>query len=160
MNDLVRASIEARKNAILSTYEIEDNVILNEIEDLFNRIYQFGESCVDSMDFETKFANSPLNKEYIELYTKIATNCTQKVVEEVEAPDVKSDGEYILEDFTSEVKYQMEDATQPIRGRMYREAYDKARDIPIVGEALNVKQHIDFFSKFKKKKEDDENEED
>ena len=34
-----------------------------------------------------------------------------------------------------------------------QEAYDTIRDIPIVGDAMTVKQHFDFFSRFRKKKD-------
>ena len=157
MNDLIRASIDARKMAIYNFYDITDEVIIEEIDNLFDRIYAFGENCVDVEDFEVKFAKSRLNQEYIELFAKIGTICNQRVVVNTENNDIKSDGEYILDDFTSEIKYQMESSTQPIRGKIYREVYDKARDIPVVGDALNVKQHLDLFGKFKKKKEDKDN---
>lgn len=153
MNDLVKNSIESRKQAVLNRYKIEDKELLNKIDELFSKISQFGENCIDSMDFETKFASSTLNKEYIELFTQIATSCTPIIHEVEERDDIKSDKEYILEDVKGEVKYQIESATQPLRREAYQETYDKVRDIPIVGDVLNVKQHIDFFSKFKKKKD-------
>ncbi len=59
-----------------------------------------------------------------------------------------------MDDIKSEVKYQADSLTQPIRHELYQETYDKARDILVVGDALNVKQHIDFFSRFKKKKDE------
>ena len=38
-----------------------------------------------------------------------------------------------------------------MRRRARQDIYNKARDIPVVGEALTAKQHFDFFSRFKKK---------
>ena len=153
MNNLVKNSIESRRQAVLNSYKIEDKELLNKIEELFNKINEFGETCDDSMEFETKFASSNLNQEYIDLFTKIATSCMPIIHESEERNDIKSDAEYILDDITSEVKYQIESATGPIRRKLTQEAYDKVRDIPIARDVLNVKQHIDFFSKFKKKKD-------
>ena len=149
MNDLIKASIEARRAALFNSYEIEDISIKNEIENLFNRIIEFGETCIDTMDFETKFASSTLNQEYIALFTKIATTCKSKITESAEDDDIEIIEDEI--DLKSEMQYELKEATQPIRGQLYRKAYDEARDIPVIGDALNIKQHIDFFGKFKKK---------
>ena len=51
----------------------------------------------------------------------------------------------------SEIK---EEVTHQIRHKAYRESYDKMRDIPVVGEVMSVRQHVNFFSRFKKKKND------
>ena len=153
MNDLIKASIEARKIAIFNAYEIKEQTIIDKIDELFNKINEFGESCSDSSDFETKFTSSSLNQEYINIFTEIATNCKQKELTIEDDESIKTDGEYILEDVTSEIKYQAESATQPLRRKATQEVFDKARDIPVVGEVLNAKQHIDFFSRFRKKKD-------
>ena len=93
MNDLVKASIEGRKNAIFSAYDITEQSIIDKIEDLFKRINEFGETCTDSMDFESKFASSELNQEYVELFTEIATKCKPIVRQNEETRHVKSDAE-------------------------------------------------------------------
>ena len=159
MNDLVKSSIESRKNAIFNAYNITEQNIIEKIENLFKRINEFGENCTDNIDFESKFASSELNQEYIQLFTEIATSCSQIVRQSEENTNVKSDEEAILEDISSELKYQAKEAIQPIRSKIYQETYDEVRDIPIVGDILNVKQHVDFFSRFKKKKEKDEDKE-
>lgn len=159
MNDLVKASIESRKNAVFNAYNITEKNIIEKIDNLFKRINEFGENCTDSMDFESKFASSELNQEYIQLFTEIATSCPQIIRQSEENTNVKSDEEAILEDISSELKYQAKEAVQPIRSKIYQETYDEVRDIPIVGDILNVKQHVDFFSRFRKKKEKDEDEE-
>ena len=153
MNNLVKSSIDARKNAIFNGYEITEQTILDKIDEVFKKINEFGENCVDSADFETKFASSPLNQEYISLFTEVATNCKQKTIESNDNSNIKTDEEYILEDIESEMIYQVENATQPLRRQITQEAFDEARDIPVVGDILNAKQHIDFFSRFKKKKD-------
>ena len=156
MNDMVKTSISARKDSLFTAYDIKDEELLKKIEDLFKRIEKFGESCKDAADFETKFATDPLNQEYINLFTEVATKCTAKNIAHAEAQDVKSDAEYILDDVASELKYQAESATSAVRHQAYQEAYDKVRDIPGIGQAMEIKQHIDFFGRFGKKKEYDE----
>ena len=155
MNDLVKSSIEGRKSAVYNSYNIEEQSIIDKIEDLFRRINEFGENCTDNMDFESKFAVSELNQEYIQLFTEIATTCTP-IVREVEERQVQSD------ELESELRYQAKEATLPMRRKMRQEAYDEARDTPIIGDVMNIKQHIDFFSrfgKFRKKKKDDKKKE-
>ena len=157
MNDIVKANIEARKNAILGAYEIKEQDLLDSINDLFNRINELGESCSECGEFESKFASSSLNQEYIDIFTKIVTTCSP-ITRETETVRVKTTGEEIADEVASELKYQLEDATMPIRRELRQEAYDQVRDIPIVGDALNIKQHVDFFSRFKKKKNEDDEE--
>ena len=161
MNDLVKTSIESRKTAIFNGYEITDENLINKIEELFKRINEFGETCTDNMDFETKFATSQLNQEYINLFTEIATTCPQKSVQNVENREIKSDAQYVLEDVGSEIKYQVDSATMPMRRQMREEAERTARNTPVVGEIMEAKQYADLFGKFfkKKKKDDDEEEE-
>lgn len=158
MNDVVKISIDGRKNAIFSAYDIKDQSIINKIEDLFRRINELGETCKDSMDFESKFASSELNQEYIQLFTEIATKCPQ-IVRQTEERHVKSDAECIAEDVASEIRYQVKDATLPLRRQVHEEALKTARNTPIIGEIMEAKQYADFFGRFKKKKKDKEEKE-
>ena len=158
MNDLVKSSIEGRKNAIFSAYNITDQSIKDKIENLFKRINEFGESCLDNMDFESKFANSELNQEYINLFTEIATNCTQIVRQTEENKNIKSDGEYFAEEVASEIRYQTRNATEPIRRQMHEETLKAARNTPVIGDILEAKQYADLFSRFKKKKKKEDEE--
>lgn len=152
MNELIKASIDGRRNAFFTAYDIKNEDTLKKIEELFQKIEEFGSSCTDSMDFENKFASSPLNQEYIDLFTLVATTETAKNIES-EPNHVKSDAEYIADEVVSDVKYIADDLTMPARRKARQEAYDKARDIPVLGEAMTAKQHFDFFSRFKKNKD-------
>ena len=58
MNEMVKNSIDARKNAIYNTYEITDDKLKKEIDELFDKIYEFGEDIKDQSEFETKFNSS------------------------------------------------------------------------------------------------------
>ena len=155
MNDLVKNSIECRKNSIYAAYNITEQGIVEKIEDLFKRINEFGESCVDSMDFETKFASSTLNQEYIQLFTEIATTCAP-IVRQSEERHVKSDEEYRQEELESEIRYQTRNATEPIRRKVHQEAYKTALNAPIIGDIIGAKNTVDFFGRFKKKKDKEE----
>lgn len=149
----VESSIETRKQAFFNAYEINDSELIDKINVLFSKIEEFGRSCNDVMDFETKFASSDLNQEYINLFTEIGSKCSPKVYNS-EPVSVKSGASYIADDIASEVKYQADSLTQPMRHELYQETYDKARDIPVVGDVMNAKQHFDFFSRFKKKNDE------
>lgn len=149
MDSIVKSSIDARKNAFTNSYNITDESLIKKIDDLFVRINELGESCKDATEFETAFASSPLNQEYINLFTEIATTSTP-ITYESNNTDVKSDDDYIKEEIDSELRYQADSLSQPIRRELHQEAYDKARDIPVVGNALDIKQKVGFFSRFKK----------
>jgi hypothetical protein len=153
MNDMVKMSIDGRKNAFYSAYEINDDSIKKEIDELFNKIYDFGKDCTDATQFETAFATSPLNNEYINLFTKVAQTC-KPIVYESTPVNVKSDEEMLKEELESEARYQMKEATLPAR-RVAREAVDRAaRNTPILGDVIQAKQTMDLFGKFRKKKDD------
>ena len=155
MDSIVKQSIDSRKQAVLSSYKIEDNKIINKIDDLFKRIYEFGEKCSDSTDFETKFASSPLNQEYIHLYTELATTCTP-ITYESDNSDVQSTKDYVLDDVKSEARMLAEDLSMPARHAARTEFDDRVRDIPVVGDAIQAKQTFDLFKKFKRNKNENE----
>ena len=158
MNDSVKASVDSRKTAIYNAYDINKDDVKAKVEDLFKRIEEFAATCSDSMDFETKFASNPLNQEYIDIFTLVATNCPTKLQPVVDNPDAKSNGEVIAENAASDLKYMADDLTSPMRHQAYQATYDAARDVPVLGEVMTAKQHFDFFSRFKKKKNKDEEE--
>lgn len=164
MNDMVKNSIDARKAGVLNAYKIKDENLLRKLDDLFERINQFGETCLDAMDFESKFANSELNQEYIALFTEIAS-CSEQVIYEAKVDStIKSDKEKLLEDAQQELRYQVDEATMPARRIARQEAYDAARNTPIIGDLMYAKQNIDMIGKigglFKKKKKDNEEKKD
>lgn len=150
MRDDVKISIDARRNAIMSAYDIKNESLLKKVDDLFRKIEELGKESNDLMDFENKFASSELNQEYISLFTEISTSCTPIIFNE-ENTEVKSDGERVLDDIYSEVKYQADSLTHAARRQARQKAYDEVRDLPVIGEVMTAKQHFDFFKKFKKK---------
>jgi hypothetical protein len=149
MNEIVKASINGRKEAFFNAYEINDDEIKAKIEDLFKRINTFGEE--HEANFEADFLSSPLNQEYIDLFTFVATRCKAKVYES--SNNVKSDSDYVKDEIASEIKYQAKEATFPLRRKVREKVESEMRDLPIIGDAMTVKQHVDFFGRFKKKDE-------
>ena len=155
MDSIVKQSIEARKQAFTNAYKIEDQNIIDKIDELFNRINELGETCSDASDFEMKFASSPLNQEYISLFTELATTC-EPIIYESDNSNVQSTKDYILDDARMEAKLAIEDATMPAR-HAAREEFDSAlRDVPVLGDAIQAKQTFDLFKKFKKNKDKSE----
>lgn len=130
MNSVVKQCIDGRKMAFSSAYELTDTY-KKKVDELFQKIEDFGDSFSDAMDFETKFAASSLNKEYTDLFTEVATNCKYILPPPVERDDIKSDKEQLKDEILSDAKYLAKDLTLPAR-RKAREAFDsKMRDTPL-----------------------------
>ena len=148
MNEYVKQSIEGRRLAFSNSYELTD-VYKKRVEELFKKIEELGEKASDAMDFETKFASSPLNTEYTNLFTEIATNC-KCIIPINSETEVKSNGEAIMDDVMSDVKYVVEDLSMPAR-RKAREAIDsKINDTPL-GDIRQASNTISLFKKIFKK---------
>lgn len=142
MNDILKPSIESRKTALFSAYDIKDPGNLKTIDDYFKKLEEFAKDYNDVMAFETAFASSPLCQEYSDLFVQIMnTECTI----DGKAPVVEVQEEYTLQD---EMRDDMERA---VRRRARQDAYDVARDLPVIGEAMTAKQHFDLFDRFRKK---------
>ena len=147
MSDNIRPNIESRRNAIFDNYEIEDEKLLKQINDYFERLEEFASKYDDPMKFETDFASSKYAKEYSDIFTKIMGGG-------ITARSVAKDAG---ESLASEI---VEDASLHARRKARGQVESQIRDIPIIGDVLNVKQHIDFFGRFKKNRKEDKNEED
>lgn len=142
MNEILKPSIESRKTALFSCYDIKDPGNLKTIEEYFKKLEEFAKDYNDVMEFETAFASSPLSKEYSDLFVQIMNT---ESTTDGKAPVHEKEEEYTIQD---ELKDDMERA---VRRKARQEAYDKVRDIPVVGEAMTAKQHFDFFNRFRKK---------
>ena len=142
MNEILKPSIESRKNALFSAYDIKDKGNLQTIDNYFKKLEEFAKDYNDVMEFETAFAKSPLAKEYSDLFVQIMnTECTSDGV----APVQNYEEEYTPQD---ELK---DDLERAVRRRARQDVYNKARSVPVLGDAMTVKQHMDLFGKFRKK---------
>jgi len=149
MDQVIKQSIDARKMAFSSAYELTD-AYKKKVNDLFQRIEEFGKNCSDAVDFETKFSGSSLNSEYTNLFTEVAANCKYILPPPVDNSDVKSDKEYLRDEVLSEAKYIAKDLTLPAR-RKAREEFDKKmRDTPL-GKIEQIRNTASVFKRFFKK---------
>lgn len=140
MNDQVKISIGARKNAF-SSFELT-NAHKEEIDKLFAEIEKLGKSCKDAGEFENKFATSPLNQQYMDMFTKIS-------MDSMAGQAAKNAAEGALRSAVG--------ARIPTtEAAVHQKAYDAARDIPVVGDAIDLGQKASYIKHlgglFKKKK--------
>ena len=140
MDNIIKQSIEGRKNAIFNSYEVSDQVMIDKIDDLFNRINDFGEKYNDVGTFESEFANSPLNNEYINIFTELAMKGVSNSMPSV--------GEMVADRVGTEIK----NSVLPSRAVRVERRNQAIRNIPIVGDIVDVGQKIDLLNKFRKDK--------
>lgn len=143
MDQIIKQSIDGRKNAIFASYSVTDKKILDEIEALFKDINEFGEKFKDVMEFEKEFASSPLSSRYTNIFVELA-----KQDIDLEKPSI---GEMVMDRVGTNLKNRI------IPSRAVRaDARDQAiRSIPVVGDIVDAKQKIDLFSRFGKKNKDE-----
>jgi hypothetical protein len=164
MDEYIKQSIDARKNAFSAAYEINAEM-QKKIDALFVKIEELGTTCKDVNEFEAKFAASPLNQQYMDLFTEIATGSVVgvsgagvpkgKVGKMVAGSLVGGAVEGVVGSAVHRVV--------PTRAAVHQKAYDAARDIPVVGDAIDVSQKVGYamhlgklFGGRKKKKEEEE----
>ena len=149
MNEYVKGSIDGRRMAFSSAYELTD-VYKKKVDELFKKIEEFGKDCSDAMDFETKFMASPLNTEYTNLFTEVSQKCKYILPPPVERDDIKSDKDELKEEMLSDAKYIAKDLTLPAR-RKAREEFDKKmRDTPL-GKIEQISNTASVFRRIFKK---------
>ncbi|MBR3269745.1 hypothetical protein IKG07_00615 [Candidatus Saccharibacteria bacterium] len=140
MNDQVKISIDARKNAF-NSFELTDKRKA-EIDKLFAEIEKLGNSCQDAGDFENKFAASPLNQEYMDMFTKISMDGMAE-----QATKNAAEGA---------IRSAIGAKVPTTKAAVHQKAYDAARDIPVVGDAIDLGQKASYIKHlgglFKKKK--------
>ena len=137
MNELVKNSIDAKRKAMFDYHDIENKKLLEKIDNYFKKVEDFGSKYNDIMKFENDFASSPLMKEYTDIFTEIVTKeNVSTMIEETSVVDEVKDS---------------------VKNRMRRDIREKRdnelRNMPVIGDILEVKQHIDLFSKFRKNKD-------
>lgn len=140
MDNIIRNSIDARKNAIFNSYNVTDKKMLDKIDDLFKRIDDFGEKYTDVSAFEAEFANSPLNSEYMNIFVEIAQS------------EIKSNKPSVGEVVAGRVGTEVKNRIMPSRAVRADKRDQALRNIPVIGDVIDVGQKIDLFNKFRKDK--------
>ena len=145
MDKYIKQSIEGRKNAIGATYEVSTEM-QKKIDVLFGEIEELGGKCKDVGDFEAKFAASPLNQKYLDLFTEVATNSQAKAT----APKVDKSGiakmvaggtalgvaESALDQAVNNVV--------PTRAAVNQEVTDAVRKTPVIGDAMDIAEKAGY----------------
>lgn len=144
MDKIVRQSIDARKAAYTNSFKI-DVETQKKIDALFAEIEKLGRKCKDAGEFEAGFSKSPLNQKYMDLFTEIAMKSAAKnAAKGAAAGAVQSAAEQALKNVI------------PTRAAVHQKAYDAARDVPVLGDAIDIAEkasYLGHFGKlFKKKK--------
>ena len=96
-------------------------------------------------EFEAEFQKSPLNQKYMDLFTEIATKGAK-------ANAAKGAAAGAIESAID----QAVNNVVPTRAAIHQKAYDAARDVPVLGDAIDIAEkasYLGHFGKlFKKKK--------
>lgn len=149
MDQYIEASIKARKDAIFNSYEVTDAEILKKIDGLFSEIEKLGASCKDATEFENKFAASPLNQKYMDIFVELAN---AKATANVAGGFAKQAASSVAKNAVrGAITNATNGAIPTSRAAAHQKVYDVARGIPGVGEALEVKRYTDLFGGFRKK---------
>ena len=157
MDKLIKQSIDARKNAFSANYKV-DAEMQKKIDALFAEIDKLGEKSKDVGEFEAEFQKSPLNQQYLDLFTEIATKCAPNTA----APKVDTSG--ISKTIAGGVavgalESAADDALRrvvPTRAAVHQKAYDAARSVPGLGDAIDIAKKASYAAHlgklFRKKK--------
>lgn len=148
MNEMIKNSVEARKQAIYNSYIIDNKDIENKVNDFFKELESFASKYNDILEFENVFQTSDLNNKYITLFTEIGSKCKPKTLD---TNETINDNDY---DETSESEYVLDELGRPMRRQARQQIDDTLRSTPIIGDIMEVKQHMDLFNKFKNNKKD------
>ena len=152
MDEYVKQSIDSRKQAIFNTYELNDEM-QKKVDKLFTEIEKLGKSCKDVGEFESEFAKSPLNQQYMDLFTEVAMGSAGK---QAAGQVAKSMAVGAVEGLARNALGNV----VPTRAAVHQKAYDAARDIPVVGDAIDIGQKASYAMHigklFKRNKKDQE----
>ena len=132
MDEYIKQSIDARRNAFSASFEISAKM-QEKIDALFAEIEKLGAKCKDVGEFEAEFSKSPLNQKYMDMFTEIATGATAKTVAKGAAVGaVQSAAEQALRNVV------------PTRAAVHQKAYDEVRKVPGVGSAIDVAEKASY----------------
>ena len=155
MDKYINQSITARREAFGANFEI-DAEAQGKIDALFAEIEKLGAKCKDVGEFEAEFAKSPLNLRYLDLFTEIATKGvvkdTAKGAGSAEdlAVDAKKDATASVVKGAavgaaqSVAEQALQNAVPTTRAAVHQKAYDAARSVPGLGDAINIAEKASY----------------
>lgn len=146
MDKYINQSINARKEAFAASFEI-DAEAQGKIDALFAEIEKLGANCKDVGEFETEFAESPLNKQYLDLFTEIAKKGVANGIVKGAAVGVAQ----------SVAEQAFQNVVPTTRAAAHQKAYDAVRDVPVLDDVIDVAEKASYVAHlgklFKKKKD-------
>ena len=160
MDKNIKQSIDARKNAFGASFEINAEM-QGKIDKLFGEIEKLGLKCKDVSEFEAEFAKSPLNQQYLDLFTEIATKAPAKATAAPKVPKGEI-GKMIAAGTAAGIaESAANDAINsvlPTRAAVHQEAYDAVRKVPGLGDAIDIGEKARYAGHlaklFRKKKKE------
>ena len=178
MDKYINQSITVRREAFGANFEI-DAEAQGKIDALFADIEKLGAKCKDAGEFEAEFAKSPLNQRYLDLFTEIATKGvaknTAKGAESADdlvadvgcvndlAADAKKDATasvvkgVAVGAMQSAAEQVLQNAVPTTRAAVHQKAYDAARSVPGLGDAIDIAEKASYAAHlgklFRKNKE-------
>ena len=153
MDEYIKQSIKSRKDAFSMSFEVSEKM-QKKIDALFLEIEKLGVKCKDVQEFEAEFQKSPLNQQYMDLFTEIATESAGK----------QAAGQVAKSMATGAVEGLARNAlgnVVPTRAAVHQKAYDEVRKVPGLGNAIDIGEkasyamHLGKLFKSRKKKDDE-----
>ena len=165
MDEYIKQSVESRKNAITNAYELSATDA-KRVDELFSKIEALAKKCKDVNDFESQFAASPLNQEYMGIFGDLAQ--TSKLKGAAAAPDTsKVINDALVNNAVSgaadTAMDRIERAVLPTRASVNQAGHDAMQRVPVLGDVLDINQKAGYAAHrgklFKGKKKDKKEEE-
>ena len=154
MEESVSKQIEMRRQAIDDNYTVPVQAQAA-VEQFFADMAQLGEDCADAGEFEARFAASPLNQQYLDIFPQLKVKSsviTQGIKAGAEAR--AADKELLAQDIKEEAEYMLRDIGVQLRRPVMNELRDRARDIPGVGEAVTAGRTVGMLKRLFGKNKD------
>ncbi len=163
MDEYIKQSVDSRKNAIINAYELSA-ADTKKVDELFSKIEALAKKCKDVNDFESQFAASPLNQEYMGIFADLAQSSklkgaaapdTSKVVDDIMVKNAVSG---VADTAMDRAKR----AVLPTRASINQAGYDAARSVPVLDDAIDISQKVGYaahLGKLLKGKKKDKKEE-
>lgn len=139
MDEYIKQSIEARKNAIETSCKL-DAEGKKKVAEFFDEIKKLGEKCKDVGEFETEFSKSPLNQKYTELFTELATKGVS-----AGATVAKSVAGGIVSGVADRALNEVKNSVLPTRAAVHQKVSDKVRGVPVLGDAIDAGQKASYL---------------
>ena len=159
----IEKSIQTRKQSIYDYYSILERD-KEKVEKVFSDMEHLGEECKNVAEFERRLAESPINREYMDLFKilKVKKSFAAKSMAQ-SYKSAMADPETRRQAVKDEVKYAIDSATHPARVRANDAMMKELYNTPVVGDLITASNSLGvlgrLIGKFKNRKNKKENDE-